>query len=52
LSRDIADVFLRASVARFIRQTLDDVFDSLAGELLDVAGSVRNEQLIENSLRP
>jgi hypothetical protein len=26
--------------------------DSLAGELLDVAGSVRNEQLIENSLRP
>ncbi len=32
--------------------SLDDVFDSLAGELLDVAGSVRNEQLIENSLRP
>ena len=32
--------------------SLDDVFDALAGELLDVAGSVRNEQLIENSLRP
>jgi CBS domain-containing protein len=32
--------------------SLDDILDSLAGELLDVAGSVRNEQLIENSLRP
>jgi len=32
--------------------SLDDVLGSLAGELLDVAGSVRNEQVIENSLRP
>jgi CBS domain-containing protein len=30
--------------------SLDDILDSLAGELLDVAGSVRNEQLIEGSL--
>ncbi len=41
------------SVGQFIGVlSLDDVLDSLAGELLDVAGSVRNEQLIENSLRP
>jgi CBS domain-containing protein len=32
--------------------SLDDVFDVAAGELLDVAGSIRNEQLIENALRP
>jgi CBS domain-containing protein len=31
--------------------SLDDVLDELAGELLDVAGSVRNELLTENSLR-
>jgi len=31
---------------------LDDVLNILAGELLDAAGSVRNEVLIERSLRP
>jgi CBS domain-containing protein len=32
--------------------SLDDEFDVIAGELLDVAGSIRNEQLVENALRP
>lgn len=31
---------------------LDNVLDALAGELLDVAGSIRNEQRIESQLRP
>ncbi len=32
--------------------SLDDVLDVLAGELQNVAGSIRNEQVIEGSLRP
>jgi CBS domain-containing protein len=32
--------------------SLDDVLDLLAGELQNVAGSVRNEQVIEGTLRP
>jgi CBS domain-containing protein len=32
--------------------SLDDVLDTLASELQDVAGSIRNEQRIEGSLRP
>jgi CBS domain-containing protein len=32
--------------------SLDDVLDVLAGELQNVAGSVRNEQVIEGALRP
>lgn len=31
---------------------LDNVLDALAGELLDVAGSIRNERRIESQLRP
>jgi len=32
--------------------SLDDILDSVAGEMLEVAGSLRNEQLIETALRP
>jgi CBS domain-containing protein len=32
--------------------SLDDVIDALVGELEDVAGAIRSEQLIEHSLRP
>jgi CBS domain-containing protein len=32
--------------------SLDDIIDALVGELEDVAGSIRSEQLIEHSLRP
>jgi CBS domain-containing protein len=32
--------------------SLDDVLDALAGELLDVVGSIRNERRIESELRP
>jgi CBS domain-containing protein len=32
--------------------SLDDVLDSIAGELGDLAGSIRNEQRIEGALRP
>lgn len=32
--------------------SLDDVLDVLAGELQNVAGSIRNEQVIEGTLRP
>jgi CBS domain-containing protein len=32
--------------------SLDDVLDSLAGQLQNVAGSIRNEQVIEGTLRP
>ncbi len=32
--------------------SLDDVLEALAGELQNLAGSVRNERLIEGSLRP
>jgi CBS domain-containing protein len=32
--------------------SLDDILDSVAGEMLEVAGSLRNEQLIESALRP
>jgi len=32
--------------------SLDDVLAALAGQLQDVAGSVRNERLIEGTLRP
>jgi CBS domain-containing protein len=32
--------------------SLDDVLDALAGELLDIAGSIRNERKMENALRP
>jgi CBS domain-containing protein len=32
--------------------SLDDVIYSLVGQLQDVAGSIRSEQLIEHSLRP
>lgn len=32
--------------------SLDDVLDALAAELLDVAGSIRNERRIESETRP
>jgi predicted transcriptional regulator len=32
--------------------SLDNVLDALAAELLDVAGSIRNERRIESELRP
>jgi CBS domain-containing protein len=32
--------------------SLDDVLYSLVGQLQDVAGSIRTEQLVEHSLRP
>jgi CBS domain-containing protein len=32
--------------------SLDNVLDALAGELLDVAGSIRNERRIEGQMRP
>lgn len=32
--------------------SLDDVLYSLVGQLQDVAGSIRSEQLVEHSLRP
>lgn len=32
--------------------SIDDVLDSLASELQDVAGSIRNERRIETALRP
>jgi CBS domain-containing protein len=32
--------------------SLDDVIYSLVGQLQDVAGSIRSEQLVEHSLRP
>ena len=32
--------------------SLDDVLDALAGELHNLAGAVRNEQRIENAMRP
>lgn len=32
--------------------SLDDVIDALAGELANVAGSIRNQQRIETALRP
>jgi CBS domain-containing protein len=32
--------------------SLDDIIDSLVGELQNVAGAIRSEQLIEHSLRP
>jgi CBS domain-containing protein len=32
--------------------SLDDVIESIAGELGDLAGSIRNEQRIEGALRP
>ena len=32
--------------------SLDNVLDAMAGELLDVAGSIRNERRIESELRP
>ena len=32
--------------------SLDDVLEVIAGELQNVAGSIRNERLIEGSLRP
>jgi hypothetical protein len=32
--------------------SLDEVIDALAGELSDVAGSIRNEQRSEEALRP
>lgn len=32
--------------------SLDDIIDALAGELANVAGSIRNEQRIEGALRP
>jgi CBS domain-containing protein len=32
--------------------SLDDIIDALVGELADVAGSIRSEQLIEHYLRP
>jgi CBS domain-containing protein len=31
---------------------LDDVIDALVGELEQVAGAVRSEQMVERSLRP
>ena len=32
--------------------SMDDIIDALVGELEDVAGAIRSEQLIEHSLRP
>ena len=32
--------------------SLDDILDTLAGQLQDVAGSIRNERRIETALRP
>jgi CBS domain-containing protein len=32
--------------------SLDDVLEVLAGELQNVAGSIRNERVLEGSLRP
>ena len=32
--------------------SLDDMLDVLAGELQNIAGSIRNEQVIEGTLRP
>jgi len=32
--------------------SLDDVLEVLAGELQNIAGSIRNERAIEGSLRP
>lgn len=32
--------------------SLDDVLDSLAGELMDIAGSIRHEIKMEDALRP
>lgn len=32
--------------------SLDDIIDALVGELQDVAGAIRSEQLVEHSLRP
>ena len=32
--------------------SLDDVLEVLAGELQNIAGSIRNERVIEGSLRP
>jgi CBS domain-containing protein len=32
--------------------SLDDIIDAVAEQLGDVAGSIRNEQLIEGALRP
>jgi CBS domain-containing protein len=32
--------------------SLDDIIDALVGELENVAGSIRSEQLIEHSFRP
>jgi CBS domain-containing protein len=32
--------------------SMDDIIDSLVGELEDVAGAIRSEQLIEHALRP
>jgi CBS domain-containing protein len=32
--------------------SIDDIIDALVGELEDVAGSIRSEQLIEHTLRP
>jgi CBS domain-containing protein len=32
--------------------SVDDVLEALAGDLQDVAGSIRNERVIEGSLRP
>jgi CBS domain-containing protein len=32
--------------------SLDDIVDVLAGELADVAGSIRSGQLVESSVRP
>ncbi|HET9106543.1 MAG TPA: CBS domain-containing protein [Steroidobacteraceae bacterium] len=32
--------------------SLDDVLDSLAGELMDIAGSIRHEIRMEDALRP
>jgi hypothetical protein len=32
--------------------SLDNVLDALAGELLNVAGSIRNERRVESEMRP
>jgi CBS domain-containing protein len=32
--------------------SIDDIVDALVGELEDVAGAIRSEQLIESALRP
>jgi CBS domain-containing protein len=32
--------------------SIDDIIDALVGELEDVAGAIRSEQLIESALRP